>query len=70
MALSPTQLAWRGRVESGLRFAAPFLDLLLLAGDRLSRALEPRDVGHIPARPVGAIADPAPRAVAPPQGAE
>ena len=69
MAPSPTQLAWRGRIESGLRIAAPFLDLVLLAGDRLSRAIEPRDVGHIPARPVGAIAETAPRAAAPQQGA-
>lgn len=58
MTLSPTQLAWRGRIESGLRIAAPFLDLLLLVGDRLSRALEPRDPAHVPARPVGSIAEP------------
>jgi hypothetical protein len=35
-----TQLAWRGRIEAGLRIAAPFLDLLLAAGDRLSRAVD------------------------------
>jgi hypothetical protein len=34
---TPTQLAWRGRIEAGLRVAAPFLDLLLAVGDRLSR---------------------------------
>jgi hypothetical protein len=41
--LSPTQLAWRGRIEAGLRLAAPFLDLVLVAGDRLSRAVERDD---------------------------
>jgi hypothetical protein len=38
--LSPTQLAWRGRIESGIRLAAPLLDLVLAAGDRLSRAVD------------------------------
>jgi hypothetical protein len=37
---TPTQLAWRGRIEAGLRVAAPFLDLLLAAGDRISRAVD------------------------------
>ena len=34
---SPSQLAWRRRVESGVRIVAPVLDLVLLAGDRVSR---------------------------------
>ena len=38
--LSPTQLAWRGRIEAVLRLAAPALDLLLAAGDRLSRVVD------------------------------
>jgi hypothetical protein len=37
---TPTQLAWRGRIEAGLRLAAPFLDLLLAVGDRISRAVD------------------------------
>jgi hypothetical protein len=37
---TPTQIAWRGRIEAGLRVAAPFLDLLLAAGDRISRAVD------------------------------
>jgi hypothetical protein len=37
--LSSTQLQWRGRIETGLRFAAPVLDLVLAAGDRLSRVV-------------------------------
>jgi hypothetical protein len=47
---TPTQLAWRGRIEAGLRVAAPFLDLLLAAGDRLSRAVD-RDALEAPAPP-------------------
>lgn len=38
--LSPSQLRWRGRIEAGLHLAAPFLDLLLAAGDRLSRLVD------------------------------
>jgi hypothetical protein len=37
---SPTQLAWRSRIEAVLRVAAPALDLLLAAGDRVSRAVD------------------------------
>jgi hypothetical protein len=37
---SPTQLAWRRRIEADLRVAAPALDLLLAAGDRVSRAVD------------------------------
>jgi len=36
---SPTQLAWRRRIEAALRVAAPALDLLLAAGDRFSRVV-------------------------------
>jgi hypothetical protein len=38
--LSPSQRRWRGRIETGLRFAAPALDLVLAAGDRLSRIVD------------------------------
>jgi hypothetical protein len=41
--LSSTQLLWRGRIETGLRFAAPVLDLVLAAGDRLSRVVDRDD---------------------------
>jgi hypothetical protein len=40
MPPTPTQLAWRGRIEAVLRIAAPALDLLLAAGDRVSRVVE------------------------------
>jgi hypothetical protein len=36
-ARSPTQLAARRRIEGALRLAAPSLDLVLAAGDRISR---------------------------------
>jgi hypothetical protein len=38
--LSPTQLAWRGRIETALRVVGPALDLLLAVGDRVSRAVD------------------------------
>ena len=38
--LSHNQLIWRGRIETGLRFAAPVLDLVLAAGDRISWAVD------------------------------
>jgi hypothetical protein len=59
-----TQLAWRGRIEAGLRVAAPFLDLLLAAGDRLSRAVD-RDGLDAPAPPRAVRALPDQRRVGP-----
>jgi hypothetical protein len=38
--LSSSQLIWRGRIEAGLRVAAPVLDLVLAVGDRLSRVVD------------------------------
>ena len=49
-SLTPTQQAWRGRVEAGLRIVAPALDLLLAAGDRLARIVEPADTWEPPVR--------------------
>jgi hypothetical protein len=37
---SPTQLAWRGRIEAALRIVGPALDLLLATGDRVSRVVD------------------------------
>jgi hypothetical protein len=56
--LSSSQLIWRGRIEAGLRLVAPALDLVLAAGDRLSRAVDrdepellmPGRLGHDPQR--------------------
>ena len=47
--LSPTQAAWRGRIEAGIRIAEPFLDLLLAAGERVSRIVERDEVEAPPA---------------------
>jgi hypothetical protein len=38
--LTSSQLIWRGRIEAGLRVLAPALDLVLAAGDRLSRTVD------------------------------
>jgi hypothetical protein len=48
--LSPAQRAWRRRIETALHVAAPALDLLLSAGDRLSRAVERDDLDWVPPR--------------------
>jgi hypothetical protein len=56
---SPTQLAWRGRIEAVIRLAQPALDLVLAAGERLSRAVEPEDLDWTPPRSVSASAPPA-----------
>jgi hypothetical protein len=53
VAPSPTQLAWRRRIEAALRLVGPALDLLLYAGDRLSRAVDREDPDALlPAGPV------------------
>jgi hypothetical protein len=51
--LTPSQLQTRERVEGLIRLAAPALDLVLAAGDRLSRIVEPEDYDYYPARPLG-----------------
>ena len=48
--MSPTQRAWRNRIETVLRISAPALDLLLAAGDRLSRTVERDDLDWVPPR--------------------
>ncbi len=47
---SPAQRLWRRRIESVLHVAAPALDLVLAAGDRLSRAVERDDLDWVPPR--------------------
>jgi hypothetical protein len=64
MAPTPTQLAWRGRIEAVLRIAAPALDLVLAAGDRLSRVVE-RDELDAPPPARGSFSRPKRRAVGP-----
>ena len=48
--LTPDQLRTRRRIESLIRLAAPFLDLMLAAGDRVSRIVERGDVEYYPPR--------------------
>ena len=61
-AATPQQRIWRDRFESLIGLAAPMLDLVLNAGDRVSRAL-PRGKRLLPdPRPGGGVRDhPAPR---------
>jgi len=47
---SATQLAWRGRIEAVIKTVAPALDLLLAAGERVSRLVEPEDLDYVPPR--------------------
>jgi len=56
---SPTQLAWRGRIETLIRLAEPALDLLLATGERVSRAVEPEDLDWTPPRAVSRSGPPA-----------
>lgn len=46
---SPRQLAARHRLEQALRVVGPALDLVLLAGDRLSRIADRSDDEPLPA---------------------
>lgn len=49
-ALSPDQLRRREQVETVIRLMAPALNLVLAAGERLSRIVEPEDHEYYPAR--------------------
>ena len=60
--LSADELRTRERVESLIRLAAPALNLVLAAGERLSRLVEPEDNEYYPPRPAPpAGASPKPR---------
>ena len=50
-ARSPSQLANRRRIERAIGLAAPFLDLVLAAGDRVSRVAGRGQIEPEPARP-------------------
>jgi len=52
MPSTPQQVARRERIEGLIGLAAPFLDLVLAAGDRLSKALG-RDDDYYPIRSAG-----------------
>jgi len=51
MPSTPQQLRRRDQVEAVLRFAAPVLDLVLAAGDRVSRIVAPADEDHYAIQP-------------------
>ncbi len=48
--LTPGQLRTRRRVETVIRMMAPALDLVLAAGDRVSRIVERDDPEYYPPR--------------------
>lgn len=48
--LTPGQLRTRQRFETLIGVAAPFLDLVLAVGDRISRIAEPKDYEYYPVR--------------------
>ena len=48
--MTPGQVRTRRRVESMIRVMAPALDLVLAAGDRISRIVEREDVEDYPPR--------------------
>ena len=48
--LTPDQRRTRDRVEAVIRLAAPALNLVLAAGERLSRIVEPDDPEYYPPR--------------------
>jgi hypothetical protein len=48
--LSPEQRRRREQFEGVIRLAAPALNLVLAAGERLSRLVEPEDVEYYPPR--------------------
>jgi hypothetical protein len=56
--LTPDQRRTRERFESLIRLAAPGLNLVLAAGERLSRLVEPDDPEYYPPRPTGAMPEP------------
>jgi hypothetical protein len=47
---TPSQLATRRRIEAGIRVAAPFLDILLAVGDRVSRVAGRNEIEPEPPR--------------------
>jgi hypothetical protein len=48
--LTPDQLRTRERFETLIRLMAPGLNLVLAAGERLSRIVEPEDPEYYPVR--------------------
>jgi hypothetical protein len=51
MPITPGQRTWQRRFEGLIGLATPALDLLLTAGERASRVLQPGDSDYYPIRP-------------------
>ena len=58
---TPEQLRTRERFESLIRLASPALSLVLAAGERLSRMIEPEDHEYYPPRSAGPAGPPPPK---------
>jgi hypothetical protein len=50
---SPAQLALRRRIEALIRLAAPALDVVLFAGERVSRVAGRNQIDPMPPRQIG-----------------
>jgi hypothetical protein len=51
--LTPSQQRNRRRMETLIGLMAPGLSLVLAAGDRISRIVQPEDFDYYPVRPLG-----------------
>ena len=51
--LTPSQQRNRRRMETLIGVMAPGLSLVLAAGDRISRIVQPEDFDYYPVRPLG-----------------
>jgi hypothetical protein len=58
--LAPNQRRRRDQIETLIRLMAPGLNLVLAAGERLSRIVEPDDPDYYPVRAVGPEPPPKP----------
>jgi hypothetical protein len=56
--LTPDQLRTRERVEKVIRIAAPALNLVLAAGERVSKLVEPEDHEYYPPRQNPSVSPP------------
>jgi hypothetical protein len=56
--LTPRQQTVRTRVEALIGLAAPVLDLVLAAGERIARMTEPEDTDYQPPRRIDPAAPP------------
>jgi hypothetical protein len=60
--MTPEQVRRRERFETLIALGAPVLNLVLAAGERLSRLVEPEDPEYYPPSPPGSEVTPPPAA--------